>query len=172
MVGSIMAISLLSVFIFNVNAGEIVMGGESPHFSVTAESVKAAVTRLGHKVTEYKDVNGNPHFVFDETVENVKSIAVFMEDCGSAGCMDVVLYADFGVVENVKAEQLNNWNHIGSMERSKVFRSDSVDGDGPVGLSLAISFLGESELDQDKLAMQIGLFLVEVGVFSSQIDRL
>ncbi|WP_022667443.1 hypothetical protein [Desulfospira joergensenii] len=169
---SIMAVSLASVFILSAHAGELVMGGDSPRVSVTAEAVKTAVTRLGHKVTEFKDAKGNPHFVFDKTVENVKDIAVFMADCGDAGCSDVVLYADFGVVKKIKPEQLNNWNHISNMQRSKAFRSGNVDGEGPVGLSLAISFLGDSELDQDRLAMQIGLFLVEVGIFSSEIDHL
>ena len=171
-VASFTAIGLMSLFLLNANAGEMVMGGNSPRLSMKAEAVKAAVTKLGHKVTEFKDAKGNPHFVFDKTVENVKDIAIFMEDCGDAGCMDLVLYADFGVVKKIKPEQLNNWNHISNMQRSKAFRSGSVDGEGPVGLSMAVSFLGDSELDQDRLAMQIGLFLVEVGIFSSGIDLL
>ena len=169
---SFVAVSLVSLFSLNAHAGEMVLGGDSPRLSVTAGAVKAAVARLGHKVTEFKDAKGNPHFVFDKTVENVKDIAIFMEDCGDAGCSDVVLYADFGAVKKIKPEQLNNWNHISNMQRSKAFRSGGVDGDGPVGLSMVVSFLGDSELDQDRLAMQIGLFLVEVGIFSSGIDLL
>ncbi len=171
LIGGMVAAFVLGAFGL-CSAGEMVMGGESPRFSVTAKTVKKAVTRLGHKVKEYKDAKGNPHFVFDKTVENVKDIAIFMDDCGSAGCMDLVLYADFGVVEKMGAAHLNNWNHISNMQRTKAFRSGGVDSNGPVGLSLAVSFLSDSEIDQDKLAMQIGLFLVEVGIFSSEIDKL
>jgi hypothetical protein len=171
-VSSVMIMCMLNISSIMVNAGEIVMGGNSPHFSMTAKTIKSAVTRLGHNVTEYKDIKGNPHFVFDKTVENVKDIAIFMADCGGAGCMDVVLYADFGVTKKIKSEQLNTWNHISNMQRSKAFRSGGVDSDGPVGLSMAVSFLSDSELDQDKLGMQIGLFLVEVGIFSGAIDNL
>jgi hypothetical protein len=164
-----MMLSVLGLIAAGANAGELIVNGGNPRFSVSAKTIKNAVTHLGHQVTEYKDAHGNPHFVFDKTVENVKDIAIFTADCGSAGCTDVVLYADFGVVKKITTEHINGWNHVSNLKRSKAFRSGSISSDGDVGLSMAVSFLDDGE--EDKLAMQIGLFLVEVGMFSTLIDH-
>jgi hypothetical protein len=169
--GCMFTFFILILFTINAHAHDLVLNGDSPRFAISAKSIKAAINSLGYSVTESEDVNGNPHFVFDNPSQHVKSLSVFTADCGRAGCTDVVLYADFGKEVKINPEHLNNWNHVSGLKRSKAFRSGEInDLDGQVGLTLAISFLSDSE--QEKLSIQTGLFLLEVGYFRALIDAL
>ncbi len=160
------------MFIHSAFAAPDDFNGNSEQYATPASAVKNALTRLGHNYTESKDIQGNPHFVItDDNDENVQNIAVFMTDCGKAGCDDVLLYADFGVLKHITPEHLNNWNHISAMHRTRLFLSGDVNSARHVGQSSVVSFLGHSKADQEKLAMQIGLFLVEVGIFSSAVEQ-
>lgn len=168
-------ICFLFLFVFTVfscvsaNAHELIVNGDNPRFSISLETIERAIDGLGHKVTLRKNDDGVLHFQFDETVENVYDIAVFPADCGTAGCTDVIFYADFGAVGKMTSEHINGWNHVANLKRSKAFRSDRIDSGGHVGLTMTVSFLDDSE--EDKFAMEAGLFLTEVGMFSVLVEN-
>lgn len=155
-------------------AAGMAVAGESAISTSQAASAKAveqAAKSLGYSIEQHKDAKGNPHFVFKDKVEGAKSVAVFMEDCASDQCEDVTFYADFGSVPKMKATTLNEWNHVGSKLRSRAFRSGGVDNaEGPVGISSTVSYIGEGE--EKELAMQLGLFLIEVKMFTATINNL
>jgi len=150
-------------------AAEMSVNGDNPRFSISSGTLVSAISKLGHNVTPRKNSEGMIYYHFDEAVENVKAITMIPADCGKAGCTDIILYADFGAVTKMTAEHINGWNHVRSLKRSKAFRSDSVAADGHVGLSMVVSFLDDSE--EDKFAMQAGLFLSEVGIFSKLVEN-
>lgn len=168
-------VPFLFIFAFSVfysvsaHAHELNVNGDNPRYSISMETIQSAISALGHKVTLRKNADGVLHFQFDETIDNVNDIAVFPSECGTAGCTDVILYADFGAIEKMTTEHINGWNHVANLKRSKVFRSDSINSDGHVGLTTTVSFLNDSE--KDKFAMEVGLFLTEVGMFSALIDN-
>ena len=142
-----------------------------PHVGISAKAVDAAIKKLGFTAEQSKDKQGNPHFVIKEKSGNEKAVAIFMSDCKAGTCEDVTLYADFGPVAKLKADTLNEWNHIGSRLRSKAFRSDGIENAaGPVGISSTVSYLDDKAAHS--FGMQLGLFLVEVKMFSATIGKL
>lgn len=152
-----------------VSAETFKTGGESERFSIKASTVKAAIEQLGYSVSEHKDADGNPHLVIEDGPSFTKGMAVFMADCGSAGCEDLVFYADFGPSAKATPAMLNEWNHPSTNVRSTAFRSGDAGGDGPVGLSMAASFYDDSE--QTKVAWLAGLFVVEVNMFGASLGH-
>ena len=142
-----------------------------PHVGISAEAVKQSLKKFGFAAEQFKDKKGNPHFVLKDKSGNEKALAIFMDDCKAGRCADVTFYADFGPVAKLKAGTLNEWNHIASKLRSRAFRSGGVDNaKGEVGLSSTVSYL--SDKDDHAFGMQLGLFLVEVRMFSATIAKL
>lgn len=139
--------------------------------TISAKMVVQAAKELGLTAEQHKDKGGDPHFVLKDSGTGAKSVAIFMDDCKAGMCEDVTFYADFGPVAKVKATTLNEWNHIGSKLRSKVFRSGGVDNPkGNVGMSSTVSYVGDDEYKE--LGMQLGLFLVEVKMLDATIAKL
>ncbi|UUX51465.1 YbjN domain-containing protein [Nisaea acidiphila] len=134
-----------------------------------APIVKAAIEELGYKVSEHKDKDGNPHLVIEDAPDFTKGVAVFMADCGKAGCEDLVFYADFGPSKTATMEFLNEWNHPASNLRSTAFKSGTVSGDGTIGISMPASFFDDSE--QAKVSWLAGLFMVEVSMFGASLGN-
>lgn len=165
--GAVLALGMISAS--QVSAESFKTGGESERFSIKASTVKAAVEQLGYSVSEHKDADGNPHLVIEDGPSFTKGMAVFMADCGSAGCEDLVFYADFGPSEKATTALLNEWNHPASNLRSTAFRSGDADGDGPVGISMVASFYDDSE--QTKVAWLAGIFVVEVNMFGASLGH-
>ena len=177
---SILCAALLAAFSFNgsaiaADAAPAKAAGfmkDSRQATVSAKGVRQALKDLGLTATEHKDKIGEPHFVLKDAVTGAKSVAIYMDDCDKAGrCEDVTFYADFGPVAKMKADSLNEWNHIGSKLRSKAFRSGGVDNaSGNVGLATVVSYVGDHEYK--KLGMQLGLFLVEAKMMDATIKNL
>lgn len=141
------------------------MHGNAVHMSISGQKVAQAIESLGLDAKQYSDKKGNPHFVISSPVKGSKSMAVFMDDCGKSGCEDVVLYSNFGKNNKVTEETMNEWNHIGSKLRSKMFRSDNDE----VGISMAMSYYDDGEID--KVAMLIGLFVIETKWASDTLSQ-
>lgn len=145
--------------------------GEPPHVGISAAAVQQAIKKLGFESTEFKDKKGNPHFVLKDPGGNAKAVAIYMEDCKQGRCADVTLYADFGPVAKLKADTLNEWNHIGTKMRSKAFRSGGVENaNGQVGIASTVSYM--TDKDTHGFGMQLGLFLVEVKIFGATLSQL
>lgn len=138
--------------------------GNDPHMAVSAGTVAMAVRALGHDVKRHTDKEGNPHFVVTDKIAGAESVAIFMDDCGTAGCEDLVLYANLGKKGSLSADQMNAWNHISSKLRSKVGRSDN----GEIAQSMTLSFYDDQ--DHKKMAMMIGMFFAEVTMMSATLD--
>lgn len=144
---------------------------EAPKVGVSAKTVATVIKKLGFTAEQVTDKKGNPHFVIKEKAGSEKAVAIFLDDCKAGKCEDVTFYADFGAVEKLKAETINEWNHIGSKLRSKAFRSQGIDNAaGPIGISTTVSYLDDK--NQHSLGMQLGLFLTEVKMFSATISKL
>jgi len=124
--------------------------------------VTDAFNRLGYKVEFHHDAVGRPHVVVLHGSKDIKGMAVFFEDCHLAGCEDVTFYADFGPVKNFGFKEANRWNHPNDRLRSKAFVSTLTEGN-PVGISMTVSFLDES--DAEKMAWNVGMFLLEAEIF-------
>lgn len=139
--------------------------GSDQSMSVNSETVLGAIRALGMDATIHEDVDGEPHFVFSDTIATASQAAIFMDDCGAAGCEDVTLYASFPASEGMTDSVFNEWNHITSRLRSKAAYSDN----GEITLSLPISFY--SDQDQRKLSMLIGLFVTEANFMSATINK-
>jgi hypothetical protein len=127
--------------------------------------IRSAIESLGASVQSYEDAEGDPHFVLDSEIGSAQSIAIFTDDCGEAGCEDITLYAAFPANQSIGHELINEWNHISSKLRSRAAHSSN----GELTLSMTVSFLSDAE--QKKLAMLIGLFMVEVNMMSATIDK-
>jgi len=140
--------------------------GNNPEMAVSGKTVSMAIKGLGHDARRYKDKEGNPHFVIADKIGSAESVAIFMDDCGKAGCEDVILYANFGKADKLSTEAMNEWNHISSMLRSRLARSSN----GEIALSMPVSFFNDQ--DHEKMAMMIGMFFVEINMLSATIDNL
>lgn len=127
-----------------------------PEMVVSAETVADAFGALGLDVSLFEDSGNDPHFVVNTTAYEASSVALFMDDCGLAGCQDLTFYANFPANAEITDAMLNEWNHINSKLRSRAARSTN----GEVAISMTVSFLTDN--DQDKLGMYIGLFFIEV----------
>ena len=137
-------------------------GHQAADTSVAA--IKGALSSLGHKYSEYQDIEGEPHLVLESKVDGVEQIAVFFDDCHYNGyCEDITYYASLGK-QSVSAERLNGWNHIGSKNRSKAFTNN----DGSVGLSYTVSYIPTS--DGQANATLAGLFLLEAELFAVALE--
>ena len=144
------------------------MVGEDGRIAVSAEVVAGALSKLGYAVDWHTDKGGEPHLVVVNTPDAVKELAVFFDDCGSAGCEDMTFYASFANAAGGSLEKLNAWNHIGNKLRSKAFRSgDWQSPDGEVGISLTLSFQNNS--DGEAIARTAGLFVVEAHMFAATL---
>lgn len=137
--------------------------GNDPHMSVSGKTISMAVKALGHKAKRYKDASGNPHFVVTDKIGNAKDVAIFTGDCGSAGCEDVIFYANMGK-KKLSQKAMNQWNHISAKLRSKV----AVSSNGEVTLSMPVSFLSDG--DVEKLGLAAGMFFAEINMLSATID--
>lgn len=127
-------------------------------------AVKAAIGALGHKVTEYQDVQQEPHLVFSSKVRGADNVAVFFDDCDYTGyCEDVTFYADFGE-QKISDRRLNAWNHIGSKNRTKAFRNS----DGSVGVSYTMTYVATEDASAN--GMLAGLFLLEAEIFGVMLE--
>lgn len=153
---------LISAFLLSLAATT----SQAQDLNVSGATVASAIKMLGFEATEYDDAKGNPHFVLNDQHGSAKEAAVFMLDCAEDQCEDVVAYANFGAVPKMGLETINEWNHISTMLRSRLSRSDNND----ITLSLPISFFGDD--DSKKLARVIGLFLKEVDVLSASIAQI
>jgi hypothetical protein len=139
--------------------------------TISGQAVARAIKSLGLTADEHKDKHGDPHFVLKNATTGAQAVAIYMDDCKAGRCEDVTFYADFGPVAKLKSDTLNEWNHIASKLRSKAFRSGGVDNaTGKVGLSSVVSYVNDQ--DYTKLAMQLGLFLVEAKMMGETIKNL
>lgn len=164
----LMSTLVLASFAMPASAADLL---NAKHATISAKMVMQAIKDLGLSAEQHKDKGGDPHFVLKDAGTGAKSVAIFMDDCKNGMCEDVTFYADFGPVAKVKAATLNEWNHIGTKLRSKVFRSGSVDNaNGSIGMSTTVSYVGDDEYKE--LAMQLGLFLVEVKMMDATIAKL
>jgi hypothetical protein len=136
--------------------------GTRSDLAVKPSIVSDSFNRLGYKVEYHKDAMGRPHLVVLHSNEAIKGMAVFFNGCHLAGCEDVTLYADFGSVPDFGFAEANRWNHPNDRLRSKIFVSTETEGD-PVGISMTVSFLNESNADQ--MDWNVGLFLLEAEIF-------
>lgn len=140
--------------------------GNNPAHAVSAATVSKAISKLGYKVVEHDDKKGRPHLVIQDKVSGAKAVAFFMDDCGNAGCEDIIAYAEFDKNDKLNLDTINEWNHIGTMLRSRLSRSKG----GEIGLSMPISFL--SDKDEYRISMLIGLFIIETKMLSATLDNL
>ncbi len=121
----------------------------------------------GIETERHKDITGDPHLVF-KTKTVADNIAIFFDGCGTVGCEEVTLYADFGIRSKATLELLNDWNHIGNRFRTTAFKSGSAtDPNGNVGISMHLSMHSNSDIEN--LKFLTALFLIEVEMFYSQI---
>tara|TARA_B100001059_G_scaffold99594_1_gene99185 strand:+ start:1786 stop:2277 length:492 start_codon:yes stop_codon:yes gene_type:complete len=133
-------------------------GHQAADSSVAA--IKGALSSLGHKYSEYQDIQGEPHLVLESDIDGVEQIAVFFDDCHYTGyCEDITYYANYGE-QSVSEGRLNGWNHIGAKNRSKAFTSN----DGSVGISYTVSYIPTSDAAAN--ATLAGLFLLEAELFA------
>ena len=139
--------------------------GTDHRMAVSATTVLGAIRALGSDAQSHLDVDGEPHLVFTDSVGGANDVAVFMDDCGPAGCEDVTLFAAFSPNEAVTDAVLNQWNHVSSRVRSKAARSDN----GDITLSMPMSFYSDD--DHRQLSMLIGLFLVEVNFMTATMNE-
>lgn len=136
--------------------------GNNANMAASEATISMAVRSLGHEFKQYEDQDGNPHFVITNKIGKAKDVAIYTADCGTAGCEDIILYANLGK-NKLSHKVMNEWNHISSMLRSRVAQSS----DGTVGLSMVVSFLDNQ--DAEKLGMLIGMFFAEVNMLSETI---
>lgn len=162
LISTFSAIIFASCLSFNSSALTPEERGNDVNMAVSASTLSMAVRSLGHDFKQYKDDHGNPHFVVTDKIGKAKDIAIYTGDCGSAGCEDVILYANLGK-HKLSHKTMNEWNHISSMLRSRVAQSS----DGTVGLSMAVSFLGHQ--DVEKMGLLIGMFFAEINMLSETI---
>ena len=132
-----------------------------PEMVVSAETVADAFGALGFDASLYDDAGSNPHFVVDGSAYEASNVALYMDDCGLAGCQDLTFYAHFPANPEITDAILNQWNHINSKLRSRAARSTN----GEIAISMTVSFLTDN--DQDTLGMYIGLFFMEVAYMSA-----
>jgi len=134
--------------------------GEHQATGSSVAGIKGALSSLGHKYSEFQDIQGEPHLVLESDVDGVEQIAVFFDDCNYSGyCEDITYYANYGK-HSVSEERINGWNHIGSKNRSKAF----VSNDGSVGLSYTVSYIPAGDINAT--ATLAGLFLLEAELFA------
>lgn len=164
----LMSAVVLASFALPAAAADVL---DAKRATISPKMVAQAAKDLGLTAEQHKDKSGDPHFVLKGSDTGAKAIAVFMDDCKTGKCEDVTFYADFGPVPKIKAATLNEWNHIGSKLRSKVFRSGGVDDPkGSIGMASTVSYVGDDEYKE--LGMQLGLFLVEVKMLEATIAKL
>ena len=134
------------------------------HPTSSVVTVVNALDKLGFSAEQFEDIEGEPHLVLSSRVDGVEDVAVYFDDCDSRGyCEDVTYYANYGK-NDVSLERLNAWNHIGSKNRSKAFKSS----DGSVGLSLTVSMLPAKDfVANGSLA---GQFLLESETFGVMLE--
>lgn len=159
-----MNIRLIAAALSAALLSSVALAGGHDGSMTSVATMKAAIVALGHKATEYSDIQQEPHLVLDSGDAAAEDIAVFFDDCNFRGyCEDVTLYANFGS-QKVSAQRLNGWNHIGSKNRSTAFRND----DGSIAISLTMSYLPAQDFDAH--ATLTGLFLLEAEVFGAMLD--
>lgn len=144
----------------NVLAGS--MHGNDADRAISGTTISMALKSLGLDAKKTTDIKGNPHFYMND-INGAKSIGVFMQDCGTAGCEDIILYADLGKAK-VSDDTINEWNHVGSKLRSKMSRSSN----GSIGISMPMSFY--TDKDHEKVATLMGLFAVETKLASDTLS--
>ncbi len=136
--------------------------GNDKNMAVSSTTIAMAIRSLGHSFKRYEDEHGNPHFVIADKIGHAKDVAIYTADCGTAGCEDVILYANLGK-HKLSQKVMNEWNHISSMLRSRLATSSN----GTVGLSMAVSFLNDQ--DAEKMGLLIGMFFAEVNMLTATI---
>ena len=141
--------------------------GNDPSNAVSEYTMIEVFDSHGIETARHKDNLGDPHLTF-LTKTNANEIAVFFDGCGTAGCEEVTLYADFGIQKSVSLELLNDWNHIGQQLRTTAFKSGPAEApDGPIGLSMHLSMYSDEDIES--LKFLTAMFLVEVDLFKKQI---
>jgi hypothetical protein len=144
--------------------------GDDPSTSVKAETVAAAIAKLGFSTSMHNDAEGEPHLVITDKPGNVAKMAVFFADCGSWGCEDLTFYAGYAPTKNATMEKMNEWNHIGANLRSRASVSgNSASPSGEPGISMTVSLM--SDADMDKIAWLAGLFVVETQMFAASLAK-
>ena len=141
-------------------------GGDASN-AVAIDTMQVVFERLGYSTTVGETNLGGKVIVVDDAPDFAEAFAVFFNDCGSAGCEEMTLYADLGNLKSGSLEFVNDWNHFNSGFRSTAFLSGPDDApDGEVGLTMHLSMYGDDEADT--LAMLSGIFLLEAELFYSR----